>query len=105
MDKVKHTPGPWRAVDCYPEHPGTSIDILGHPDYAFGGEYFLCRIECTLTTPSVTTANARLIAAAPELLAVALKCEECRDNGWEWGALIEELQDIARSAIAKATGN
>jgi hypothetical protein len=55
-------------VDKYPDTPGVEIEILGHPHYRHGGEYLVCRVECTLTTPTATTANANLIAAAPEML-------------------------------------
>ena len=49
-------------------------------------------------------AAARLILAGPELLAVARIVEECREDGWNFGTLIERLQDAARAAIARAEG-
>jgi hypothetical protein len=71
VSKAKHTPGPWRAID----YPGA--------DKVFAGDFHICDIRGWgyLTAVQklsdeeaikVQDANARLIAAAPELLA-ALK--------------------------------
>lgn len=49
-------------------------------------------------------ANARLIAAAPELLEAALKAEELLSPFQESGWLGEKALDLVRAAIAKATG-
>jgi len=81
--KNKHTPQPWRSNDF-------SSSVYG---YIFGDKQAICRVfldgdECE--------ANARLIAAAPELLE-ALQGVMYWDNGKpEW--------DDARAAIAKAVG-
>lgn len=47
----KHTPGPWRAVICY---PGSYIDVP--------------HIESKDLSPEETNANLRLMACAPEML-------------------------------------
>lgn len=69
-----HTPGPWTAVECcdscpLPSGVAVAVQTDREPWTSIG------RI-CSMTAqgdgkydPSVTNANARLIAAAPELLA------------------------------------
>jgi hypothetical protein len=96
---MKHTPGPWRITEngciasqgyvpirtpfregAFREGPGRS----DHPE-------------------EVLQANARLIAAAPELLEALKEQIEPRAKGWkvtDWGIRDEN----ARAAIAKAEG-
>ncbi len=109
--EAKYTAGPWVAVDKHSNCTGVEIEILGDPSYLHGGAYLVCKVENTLTTPRVTTSNALLIAAAPELLEAlqaSLVAMERMD------ALLLELthstkdcekQEIvlARAAITKAT--
>jgi hypothetical protein len=101
-----HTPGPWQV--CWPLN---NLDITeirtvknertGH--IATAGVSF-CKDE--------TLANARLIAAAPELLEALRECEHfiSRAHGGEgmtederW-ALLSDARDDARAAIAAVTG-
>ena len=60
---AKHTPGPWRAVPGCPEW---TVEADGR------GEVWNVAVVCDDCDDSDTEANARLIAAAPDLLA-ALK--------------------------------
>jgi hypothetical protein len=91
--ETKHTPGPWSAADV------TNLDQDGVGIFAKnqgGLSYYIasCRYMGT-ADPKPALANARLIAAAPDLLE-ALRCAVSQDpSNW---------QDIARAAIAKATG-
>jgi hypothetical protein len=62
-------------------------------------------------TPEQRLANARLIAAAPELLQALqtakqalAAAKEAMPMNWEASALCEQAEDIADAAIAKATG-
>lgn len=110
MTKAKHTPGPWTS-----DESATVMDSIG---------------RCMIFNPGPTTnnseriANARLIAAAPDLLgslqALKLVCladplNPCWDNrsddvpGLHWGSSANETFPActscnARAAIAKATG-
>ena len=74
----KHTPGSWQIAN------GAQLRVI----------------------PGHRRANAKLIAAAPELLAVAEKAAQTWTD-WKSGAdvrdLLEALQTMARAAIAKAT--
>lgn len=96
---MKHTPGPWEAVrnssfwEINPSYyrwcsnvPFTIGDVCasdpGHPD---GG---------------LQEANARLIAAAPELLEALIEVEQMIQAG----EMNEGTMEVVRNAIAKANG-
>ena len=92
MTQGKHTPGPWRAgastfcrgdgeiqMRVYTDHPPTEFDVFGDN----------------------LSANARLIAAAPDMLE-ALKNLLAVHEGE--GGTKYHAGDIARAAIARATG-
>lgn len=100
----KHTPGPW----AYQEDSDAYTHIVRGP-----GNRFICQLA--QTTSAEIEANARLIAAAPELLEalerIALPhdcgCVPCTGQCRSQIALeiaVEEMQGLARAAIAKATG-
>jgi hypothetical protein len=99
--RTTHTPGPWTWAGI------TSCDPVG-PDA--GNGYYCVAPESNKTTVVCNiingpTANARLIAAAPELLAALRDIVECGniDCGAYWKV---DAADIAkaRAAIAKAKG-
>ena len=121
-----HTPGPWEAFEAKDEHGDATIGIRGDGEFIAtmdlvsinGGPYCL---------PVRGNANARLIAAAPELLEALRKviewldfvqsklgnAEELDRNIRKYGARKWVNQfgtgagyraDEARAAIAKATG-
>jgi len=80
----KNTPGPWEH-----EGDGVIVDAAGK--------------QLAMVSPHLREANARLIAAAPELL------EACRaalygvvDRGGPDGLDKEEVADYLRAAITKA---
>ena len=96
---TNHTPGPWAAV----EHGVICEKCTSH------GNFYVCG----LIDPDndEDKANARLIAAAPELLE-ALKSVleigaggviERRETGKPTWHALDEVANIARNAIAKAT--
>lgn len=91
---MNHTPGPW-------EHTGNG-DIQGNEDNGHGmGPVDVCSVYLR-TVKGRTEANARLIAAAPELLA-ALKQFDAWPNMHRQDGLLNAF-DAARAAIAKADG-
>lgn len=88
----KHTPGPWTAI----------------PDSDGEGDWYVVGAEEEVVAIGLTEPAARLIAAAPDLLAVAKIFERyLADNGGD-----EQFHNadgtgwltIARAAIAKAEG-
>lgn len=100
---TEHTPGPWKAA-----HLGDSIAILGtraedpEPDGRTVAEIF--------DTDTEATADARLIAAAPDLLAALEWIVEFASERPEWfnGPMPDSAENVwledARDAIAKAEG-
>ena len=89
MIKAKHTPGPWKIDYGY----NRSINFIGPcvPDQYAGSSWL-----------RVTEANARLIAAAPELLDALKGMLEV--FGDEFGMGNSSVCDDARAAIAKVEG-
>ena len=109
MSRAAHTPGPWVAAtwNCNPQfnNDGNRFWDIKPETFHFGPEY----LE---TSGWMSEANARLIAAAPELLATLIALEKWFDIDTEvWAALPEaeradndrQLAKI-RAAIAKAKG-
>ena len=105
---AQHTPGPWT-------HEGQG-DITGIENDPGNGCVGKVDVACVYlrTVPGKTEANARLIAAAPELL-TALKdlaqsivwkeFGECRGFTEEMPLPIITAVEKARAAIAKAEGD
>ena len=109
MADVKHTPGPWTSYPCNLERYSQVITANGAMvQIAMTKEVYGDRR--TYEPYEETTANARLIAAAPDLL------ESLRAFVSPWdGDSVEEIEsqsglatsvriEQARAAIAKATG-
>lgn len=96
MNKIKHTPGPW-TLDRSRETDGCVVitDERKH--------YVAQIYRPAWTYLEEDQANAHLIAAAPELLAVVHEIVRLHETG----APLSNLFDVvsaARAAIAKATG-
>jgi hypothetical protein len=84
----KHTPGPWCAMS----------------NAVYSDDTAVCMITSYRDMTPRQTANARLIAAAPDLLA-ALWGMVTSFHAVEWmEPHMRESADKARAAIAKATG-
>jgi len=110
MEKTSYTPGPWE-IGSYLEDP-------------FGNDYVVktiyqvtpqrTRYICDLlggANPKIkkeVEANARLIAASPDLLATLEKVANCSrypmNEPENMAHALNTLRELARSAIAKAEG-
>ena len=93
MDETKHTPGPWTAHDD--DGTGTLPCVLSEKVNA-GGNFYVA--QCNVFE------DARLIAAAPELLEAL---EHLVPMTWNDGPLCEVYRESgkrAETAIAKARG-
>lgn len=90
---MNHTPGPWVV---FPFHDGSSISIesLKFGDIA---EVVLCR------DVAVVTANAHLIAAAPDLLEACIEARRRLMNVPEGVVPDGYMFSLLSAAIAKAT--
>lgn len=118
MSEIKHTPGSWKVVDrevledgsVYPTH------IVSGPQ-----DHQVCMLEASVVAEiavkepgrgwGIRSADARLIAAAPELLAALQGMlevygvrEQHLTGGGTTNAAEVELCERARAAIAKAIG-
>jgi len=85
----KHTPGPWRST--VNEWGASVVD---------NGEQFICYIG---SESSEDRANARLIAAAPELLEACERTAGILPELFSWDGDIE-FQELLNAAISKARG-
>ena len=97
MTSTTHTLGPWKAV--YSEY-GEEIWFGGNDGPGMweieGAEAYL---------PGDHDEQARLIAAAPDLLAALERIANSEEyHGDTFSCDFETLQSVARAAIAKATG-
>jgi hypothetical protein len=102
MTEAKHTPGPWKFTGF--SKPSNFAD---HVAVVQGDGTVLARIKGGVTEDKATAeANARLIAAAPELLDLVqrvLLTEEPRLKSGQ-SNYAPSFHDELRAAIAKATG-
>jgi glutamate dehydrogenase/leucine dehydrogenase len=94
---TKHTPGPWVAVGTWVEHPGKVADICTCATRMFGQEK-LGR------TYDEECANARLIAAAPEMLEALREIAAASSSSRRLAINMAAIERIASAAIAKAEG-
>lgn len=102
----KHTPGPWfvrETGDHYSKR--NDIYVIGNPDGSLGGDRKLALMIDTWAEEQ-TIHNARLIAAAPELLEA---CESAINNYSAYlfdstGKHEDDTLRLLKAAVIKATG-
>jgi hypothetical protein len=100
---LTHTPGPWFVV------AQNNAGSLGTSVWAMGGDVRVADCNSAAISLEGRRADARLIAAAPDLLVALEKINEwaCFATEEDVSAKLMALQQIgihARAAIAKATG-
>lgn len=95
---MPHTPGPWFVFDGRPCVGGPSSTFMDADPAQQTAGIAMCGMR--LRTEDESMANARLISAAPELLAAITPAAIgfLRDNGFD--VVARNIQ----AAIAKATG-
>lgn len=111
-NEAKHTPGPWRIDEDSDDFPVVVGPRKGARRFGVEGEWDICLMDKD-EDPSrrgVIMANARLIAAAPDMLA-ALKAQEAADDAGEkrsglrqWQALEDKAVALRFAAVSKAEG-
>mgnify|MGYP001296974478 FL=1 len=94
---ARHTPGPWKAVEAAYNPPGW-LWVQNGPGA------LLADVHQNVNIPlDARNANARLMAAAPELLEALQEIITAADGeGW---SQLDAGFTKARAAIAKALGN
>ena len=93
-DMTQHTPGPWTAHDD--DGTGTMPCVLANQITTYGNFYVA---QCHVFE------NARLIAAAPDLLAALVDATQAIENMQAEGeSRYHPIVTAAKAAIAKATG-
>jgi hypothetical protein len=102
---MTHTPGPWLLTG----HTVYALDEVGQTNrfscnMQAGYSYYGRTVKERVSNDELT-ANARLIAAAPELLeALRIARMQVALLGGEMDAVNSDVLSIADAAIAKATG-
>ena len=103
MTHAKHTPGPW-SVRPYPiDDWGWIRDAKGNLVAMARAGQFLDEAALDIHRKNETDpyeGNARLIAAAPELLAALMAAKDFIGNGYQPKELVEQMS----AAITNATG-
>jgi hypothetical protein len=96
MTEARFTPGPWRVS-------AASDGQMGKPIMASGGHVIGFAIDLPLNEAlaAVQKANARLIAAAPELYEALERINDTGDAALD----IAWIRRISRAALAKARGD
>lgn len=98
MSETAHTPGPWQVLSPYTNR---MVFPIGGPEDQDGNCSILGEVQSQGGSDETCSANARLIAAAPELLEA---CEAIADLANGQGRLnLIMVAGQARAAIAKAT--
>lgn len=107
---TKHTPGPWGKTD----HVDGQHLYVPHADITTPGGFHIATVRLSNHTYGGTpaeaaekSANAALIAAAPELLEAAryaLDCATHKRDGRTLEEMAQRVRELLTSAIAKAEG-
>jgi glutathionylspermidine synthase len=99
--KTEHTPGPWKVVNS--KALGIDMELSDHVFQVSDGQRWIANINKGLHSDE---ANARLIAAAPELFNACIKAAEQICNHESGHTLqFQRVQDLLDNVIAKATGS
>ena len=100
MSKAKHTPGPWHVSDADSVNP--RIDVSNGRGVAHATQRDQHPVIGQGISIQEAMANARLIAAAPDLLEALETYAAVYAENWRPGMPI--LEPISDAAIAKARG-
>lgn len=101
---ARHTPGPWDASAINADLPLTRI---GHIRPGVGGDSPCIALLAGTRPHAETSANARLIAAAPDLLDIIETIAVALARGYTTADVLDEnspVRDRIRAVIAKVEG-
>jgi hypothetical protein len=68
MKQLKHTPGDWKIDD-----KGSHYNIITEPSTIDDSSHIVCKVNDNFVKPMRQLSNARLIAAAPEMLEMLIQ--------------------------------
>jgi len=108
MSDTKHTPGPWSVIA--PKRAGgelgsmADVGILGANGAIIAEAWLECPLPAHEKYIAPSEANARLIAAAPDLLDALEEIAAPACMAMNSADRVEAFRDLARAAIAKAKG-
>ena len=103
----KHTPGPW-TYESDPTHRQYNVRMLTHMIATHDEAKHICTINNlprhvrANRDPQIAEANARLIAAAPDLLAALKNFMDRTFELYGQSPNMDRVRDEARAAIARA---
>lgn len=104
MTQTQHTPGPWTEPRTYQNIDGKISMIAIYGDHGKKTVYRMTGGELSAGVVEATLANARLIAAAPDLLAAHKAIAGMNvNNGTDHAQLSALFITISRAAIRAAT--
>lgn len=92
MAEFKHTPGPWKV---FPEESSTMV----YCDDCLGSRVADCSAQHTILQPEERKANAKLIAAAPDMFEVIKQLYDWAQANQIFGPIYPKLE----AAYKKAT--
>ena len=101
---AKYTPGPWNIGSSDLPVSRMSIHCKGHKDSCHSTVALMVSRGVIGISHDEEFANARLIAAAPDLLEALKDCVAVMDRELAGLKAIQPELSSARAAIAKATG-
>ena len=96
----KHTPGPWAFHGDHVTRADEEAESL-KSDRGYQSGHYVCTLVTPLGGERVRKANARLIAAAPGLLAGCKELLDAFDHSYH---IDMDSTTLARAAIAEAEG-
>ncbi len=97
---AKHTPGPWDTLDS-----ALGIQVVAKGEDEEPVALAIVRSWCGQPVAEEITPNARLMAAAPELLAALEAFVSANErHGYEFDSNEPETYRLIKDAIAKAKG-
>lgn len=103
-EAVKHTPGPWEARP-WPRDEG-KFQIWGSHPGSKGSTFraWVASVRAGELSDETNEANARLIAAAPDMLKILKRIASSVDFNGTCHPLFDGMQKQMTDAIAKAEG-
>lgn len=99
----KHTPGPWELFETTNHEGDETISIRGNGEFIATMDVQSIKGEPYALPPN-SAANARLIAAAPDLLEALKDIAETASYCDSWESFPEDQLNRAFAAISKAEG-